>query len=443
MRLYLSVLLVLLVSSSGCTPDGDNESYSNEVTTKTAPAPVTPSWSTQQLGNQYANQARGIGSDSSGNVYVTGLTSGGLDGNSSSGTFDTFVVKYNSSGVKEWTQQLGTSGDDHGYGITVDSNANIYVTGYTTGGLDGNTNAGSNDLFVVKYSSSGTKQWTKQLGTSSSDNGQGITSDSSGNIYVTGDTSGSLDGNTSAGGIDLFVVKYNSSGVKQWTKQLGTSAQDYGTGITTDSNANIYVTGYTFGGLDGNASAGIGDLFVVKYNISGVKQWTRQLGSSDVDEAFGIAIDSSGNVYVTGSTRVALAGHINAGSEDLFVVKYNSSGVTQWTQQLGSASGDFGRDITSDSAGNIYVTGYTTGGLDGNTNAGSNDLFVVKYSSSGTKQWTQQLGTSAADVGYGITSDSSGFVYVTGDTFGGLDGNSNAGISDLFVVKYNSSGVKQ
>jgi len=146
------------------------------------------------------------------------------------------------------------------------------VSGDTYGGLDNNTNAGNSDLFVVKYNSSGTKQWTKQLGTSSNDYAYGVATDSSANVYVTGYTYGGLDGNTSAGNYDLFVVKYNSSGTKQWTKQLGTSSYDYASGVATDSSGNVYVTGYTGGGLDGNTSAGNADIFVVKYNSSGTKQ---------------------------------------------------------------------------------------------------------------------------------------------------------------------------
>ena len=127
-------------------------------------------------------------------------------------------------------------------------------------------------LFVFKYYDNGTKQWTKQLGTSSTDTANGVATDSSGNVYVAGGTYGGLDGNTSAGVNDLFVVKYNSSGTKQWTKQLGTSSRDIAVGVDTDSSGNVYVTGYTGGGLDGNTSAGARDLFVVKYNSDGVLQ---------------------------------------------------------------------------------------------------------------------------------------------------------------------------
>ena len=123
--------------------------------------------------------------------------------------------------------------------------------------------------------------------------------------------------------------------------------------------------------------------------------------------------------------------------------------TSTWTKQFGTSSHDVGVGVTTDSSGNIYVTGFTRGDLDGNTNSGGRDIFLVKYNSSGTKQWTKQLGTSEFDEGYGVTTDSSGNIYVTGSTKGGLDGNTNSGTEDIFgkedifLIKYNSSGTKQ
>ena len=413
---------------------------------------------TQQLGTSTYDYAQGIATDSSGNLYVTGYTSGGLDGNTNSGGSDIFLVKYYDNGTKHWTSQLGTSSNDQAYAVSTDSSGNVYVAGATNGGLDG-TNAGYNDLFVVKYNSSGTKQWTKQLGTSWEDKATGVTVDSSGNVYVTGTTEGNLDGNSNSGcgpftcvppGYqDLFLVKYNSSGNKQWTKQLGASGyHDSVGGISMDSSGNIYVAGGTGGDLDGNNNAKdcnlwcTTDLFVVKYYDNGTKHWTKQMGTLESEKANGVANDSSGNLYVTGYTSGGLDGNTNSGGGDIFLVKYYDNGTKQWTKQLGTSSYDTGNEVTVDSSGNVYVTGYTQGGLDG-TNAGNSDLFVVKYNSSGTKQWTKQLGTSSNDYAYGIATDSSGNVYLTGNTEGELDGNTNSGNSDIFLLKYNSSGTKQ
>jgi len=318
--------------------------------------------------NDYAN---GVATDSSGNVYVTGGTKGGLDGNTSAGNTDLFVVKYNSSGTKQWTKQLGSSGLDSANGITIDSSGNVYVTGVTFGGLDWNTSAGANDLFVVKYNSNGTKEWTKQLGSASSDSANGVATDSSGNVYVVGGTKGNLLGISNSGRTDAFVIKFDSSGIKQWTKKLGTWQNDLANGVATDSSGNFYVTGFTYQHLDGNTSAGNADLFVVKYDSKGKKQWTKQLGTSGHDRARGVVTDSSGNVYVAGGTYGGLDGNTNAGNSDLFVVKYNSSGTKQWTKQMGSSSRDYDYGVATDSSGNVYVAGDTYGGLDGNTNAGN------------------------------------------------------------------------
>jgi len=144
-----SVFLFSLTVISCSKKDDSSSSSSSSDDTKGSPQ-------TYQLAtNDYAN---GVATDSSGNVYVTGGTYGGLDGNSNKDNSDLFVVKYNSSGTKQWTKQLGTSGNDNASGVATDSSGNVYVTGYTTGGLDGNTSAYGNDLFVVKYNSSGTKQ---------------------------------------------------------------------------------------------------------------------------------------------------------------------------------------------------------------------------------------------------------------------------------------------
>ena len=446
MKYILIIFFVFLFSFnviSCSSKDSGSSSTSTDSDGTTTDSCLSTSISSRQLARSSNDYAYGVATDSSGNVYVAGGTNGGLDGNTNAGNTDLFVVKYNSSGTKQWTRQLGSSSRDSANGVATDSSGNVYVTGMTNGGLDGCKNAGIEDLFVVKYNSSGTKQWTNQLGSSSRDSANDVATDSSGNIYVTGTTYWELDGNTSAGKADLFVVKYDSSGTWQWTKQNGTDRYDEARGVATDSSGNVYVTGYTEGGLDGNTSVGKADLFVVKYNSSGTKQWTKQLGTWDSDFANGVATDSSGNVYVTGYTQGGLDGNTHAGDCDLFVVKYNSSGTKQWTKQLGTSSYDYANGVATDSSGNIYVVGDTGGGLDNNTSAGNADLFVVKYNSSGTKQWTKQLGTEKTDEARGVSTDSSGNVYVTGYTDGGLDGNNSAGRSDLFVVKYNSSGTKQ
>ena len=148
------------------------------------------------------------------------------------------------------------------------------MAGDTYGGLDGNTLTGTYDQFVTKYDSSGVKQYTRQLGVAGgSASGWSVATDASGNVYVAGSTTGGLDGNTLTGTYDFLVTKYNSSGVKQYTRQLGVAGKiTYGRDVATDANGNVYVAGETYGGLDGNTLTGTYDQFVTKYNSSGVKQ---------------------------------------------------------------------------------------------------------------------------------------------------------------------------
>ena len=168
-----------------------------------------------------------------------------------------------------------------------------------------------------------------------------------------------------------------------------------------------------------------------------------QFGSSSYDSGSSIATDSFGNAYVTAQTDSGIDGHTNARSNDIFIIKFTNAGIKQWTRQLGTSSNKYGYGIATDPSGNVYVTGYTEGNLDGNNNAGGNDVFVVKYDVTGAKHWTKLLGTSSGDIAYDIAADSNSNVYVTGPTLGGLGGTTNAGSYDVFVIKYDSYGNLQ
>ncbi len=384
----------------------------------------------------------GVASDSAGNLYVTGYTDGSLDGQikTTAGVNELFLTKYDSSGNKLWTKLLGSSsGGTMAYAIATDSSNNVYITGTTSGSLDGQTWSGSMDLFLVKYDSTGSKLWTRQLGNGNTTDARGIAIDGFGNPYVTGYTFSSLDGQTLTGVSDLYVVKYNSSGSKQWTKLLGVASKSVNsTAITSDSPGNVYVSGFTNGAVDG-AVTGLNDSLVVKFNSSGTKQWARQLGVSGKNTyGYGVAIDASGNVYTTGSTYGSLDGNSLTGFADLFLIKYDTSGNKQWTKLLGIGSNKNteGRAVISDSAGILHITGYTSGNLDGQTLAGIQDLIAVKYDASGNKQWTKLLGASTKQTnGHGIASDSSGNVYATGITTGSLSDQTVSGTQDSVAVK--------
>jgi hypothetical protein len=260
--LSLALAFLLLSSLTGCSGSGGG--------TPSPPPPI--SWrGTQQFGTTGNDVGRGIALVSSTNIYITGSTFGDLDGNTSSGLLDIFLTRFDSSGNKLFTRQFGTTGNDIGYGVAVDSARNVYVTGSTAGTL-GASAFGLSDVFLAKFDSSGNPLSIQQFGTPFDDVGYGIAVDSGNNVNITGSTFGDLDGNTSAGLLDIFLTKFDSSGNRLFTQQLGTPFDDIGYGVAVDSSNNAYITGSTSGNLDGNTSSGLLDIFLTKYNPSGVKQ---------------------------------------------------------------------------------------------------------------------------------------------------------------------------
>jgi len=359
-----------------------------------APAPPSTWVGTKQLG--VADQitfGNTLATDSSGNVYVAGSTKGGLDGNTLAGIYDFYLSKYNSSGVRLYTKQLGVAGRDTvATAVATDANDNVYVAGYTTGGLDGNTMQpdSTHEVFITKYDSNGVKQFTRQLGVAGEKKvGIAVAIDANGNIFVAGYTTGALDGYAMTGTVDSFFSKYNSEGIKQFTRLLGVAAKETRSyGVTTDASGNVFVAGYTEGSLDGNALTGSRDFFVTKYDPSGVKQFTRQLGAvGAVTVGNEVATDPIGDVFVTGSTTGGLDGKARTGLHDFFVTKFSPSGVKLFTRQLGVAGREtYGNGVATDPIGDVFVAGSTSGGLDGNIQTGVYDFFVTKFDPEGVKQ---------------------------------------------------------
>ena len=421
--------------------------------TATMTAAAVSSWvGTKQLG--VANQltfGNAVGTDSRGNVYVTGSTRGGLDGNAVTGTSDFFLTKYTSGGVKLYTKQLGVANKETvGTAVVTDTSDNVYVAGYTTGGLYGNTMQpdSSHEFFITKYDSSGVKQFARQIGVAGEKKvGIAVTIDENDNIFIAGYTTGALDGYAMTGTIDSFLSKFNSEGVKQYTRLLGVAGKETrGYGVVADARGNVFVAGYTEGSLDDNTLTGSRDFFVAKYDNSGVKQFTRQLGAvGAATVGTAVTVDAIGDVFVVGYTEGSLDGNTLTGSRDAFVTKYDPSGLKLFTRQLGVVgAATAGNEVATDPIGDVFVAGATTGGLDGNARTGIHDSFVTKYDPRGVKLFTRQFGVAGRETyGNGVATDAIGDVFVAGSTSGGLDGNVQAGIYDFFVSKIDPEGVKQ
>lgn len=491
-------------------------------------------WTRTMDATNNGDYAYGIAVDTAGNVYITGYAN-----NQIAGSYPTFVfiMKYNTSGDFQWRRNLDSVGVvDSPTNIAVDSTGNIYITGQA------NTNTLAS-AFVVKYNTNGVIQWQRFIDSSSStsDSGYGIAVDSDSNVYVTGSANASTYQYS-------FIVKYNTSGVLLLQVSLDTAGtNDAVYGIALDASRNIYITGTSNTGASSNgllvkfnssleiqwqrtfpsssstltpiAVNNAGDIIIgygnsyinlMKYNTNGVLQWQYRLavgggftgkctglaidktgdyyyqsgyaGSSPSwaycaklpisgktligitsgltflttsvvdsaaalnsvtmtndywvatldtdtveDYAKGVAVDGSGNVYITGKANTTTASYA-------FVAKYNNTGTIIWQRKLDSVTtvSDLGNAIAVDSSGNVYVTGQENTGT-----AGS--VFIVKFDTSGNSVWKKKLHTSTPveDIGNGIAVDGSGNVYVTGR---GAAGSTN---SYIFIAKYDTAGAYQ
>jgi hypothetical protein len=414
------------------------------------------SWNTF-LGGSEIEYGLGIAVDTSGNVYVTGYSGAtwGSPVRPYAGSLDAFAAKLDGSGALQWNTFLGSASYDDGWAIAVDTSGNVYVTGtsYATWGSPVRPYSGYyEDAFAAKLNESGVLQWNTFMGGSESDYGRGIAVDTNGNVYVTGYSGASWGSPVRpiAGAFDAFAAKLNNNGALQWNTFLGSLTSDSGWAIAVDSSGNVYVAGWSglTWGSPVRTFAGGRDAFVAKLNGSGALQWNTFLGSSSDDVSNAIAVDTSGNVYVAGYSGASWGSPVRpfGGNCDAFVAKLNGSGALQWNTFLGGSDYDFGNAIAVDMSGNVYVAGDSPAswGSPVRPYAGSLDAFAAKLDGSGALQWNAFLGGSGGDDGPGIAVDTSGNVYVAGysDATWGSPIRPYTGGGDAFVAKLLNSNVK-
>jgi alpha-tubulin suppressor-like RCC1 family protein len=321
----------------------------------------------------YNGQAQAIAVDASGNVYVTGTRSFGLG-------HEYATIRYDSAGQEQWVALYhGPANDDFARAIAIDSFGNVYVTGYSRRFAGGDF-----DYATIKYDAGGQEQWVARSNGSGYDYAYAMAIDAAGNVYVTGESNGSY-----------ATIKYNSAGQEQWIAHYNGAGAALA--IVVDASSNVFVTG-----------GGYGDYATVKYNSAGQQQWVATYngpGNGD-DYAFAVALDELGNVYVTGQS-------VGTGTSwDYATIKYNASGQQQWVARYNGPANDIdvAQALALDDSGNVYVTGFSTG-------VGSAyDYATIKYNSAGQQQWVARYNGpgNTYDAAYAIAVDGSENVYVTG-----------------------------
>jgi hypothetical protein len=342
------------------------------------------------------DSATAIAIDGSGNVYVTGGSA------VSHLTPDYATIKYNSSGQQQWVARY--DGPAHDYerasAIAVDGSGNVYVTGWSPGSGSGS------DYATVKYNSAGQEQWVARYNGpgNSEDNARGIAIDGFGNTYVTGESVGSGTDR------DYATIKYNASGKEEWVARYNGPGNgiDAAYAIAVDGSGNVYVTGASVGTTFPDL-----DYSTIKYDSTGQEQRVARYNrpGNGADGATALAIDGSGNVYVTGQSRDSITNY------DYYVtIKYDSAGQEQWVASYSRPQNGnhIPTAITVDGSGNVYVTGGSLG------SGYANDYATIKYNASGTEEWVARYDGPGGgeDQASGISVDGSGNVYVTGPSVG-------------------------
>jgi hypothetical protein len=355
--------------------------------------------------------------DSSGNVYVIGTATGDFGSQlNQAGKQDVYLTKYDSAGNVVWQNLLGSAGDANGYDLALDPSGGVVVTGASTADLTTTSVAdGNNDSFIARYDASGAQSWIKQIQTLATNQANAVSVDASGNIYIGGAVSGGVigGGQTSLGGGDAFLAKFDSKGKLLAEKQFGTSAADSVAATATAADGSLYV-----------ASMQNGHAILAKYaggDITASPAWTQDLGTLGVGGAIGGLTAVGGKVYVSGSTTNSnLTGGgaaitaPSSGGVDAFVFKATDNGATVTSDTvtyIGTSGSETAGDVTVAADGTVYLTGSTTGTFAGAQRSVQNvtNAFATSINASGAVNWTRQYGgADGVSTGAGIAIDPNG-----------------------------------
>ncbi len=436
--------------------------------------PLTRVWGTYYggTGGFGASLTSSVRTDLNGNVYMAGNTDAssgtsiattGSHQTTNGGSFDTYLVKFNSAGVRQWATYYGGTGFESSAACSIDASGNIYFSGQT----DSQTNistpsshqavygGGASDYFLVKFNSGGVRLWATYYGGSASDGTTGNTTiDNNGDIYICGDTKSSNGISTpgchqpvyagSGSDRDGFVAKFNSNGIRLWGTYYGGSGEDLMIGTCNDASGNLFVSGSSVstagissvGSYQAAFGGGTNDAFLVKFNSSGVRQWATYYGDAAADDGERCGTDLNGDVYLVGKTAstngITTVGSYQTvyggGATDAYIVKFSGLGVRLWGTYFGGTDSDGATACVTDPSGYVVVTGLTkstsnigtTGSYQSVFGGGTQeDALLVKFSTTGLIQWGTYYGGSGRESGEDVAIDASGKLYM-----GGLTGTS-------------------
>jgi hypothetical protein len=464
---------------------------------------------TQTVGGLGSDEGSSLSVDPTGNVLTTGHFRGvvdfdpgeGTDERASNGGSDAFVLKLRSNGSYEWAATAGGAGNDAGEGLVADGQGLIMLTGSFSGlvdfdptedGIDEHSSSGAADAFTLVVQcaepadddddcASPTFLWAQSAGGPGDDSGYRFATDGHGNVWVVGSFEGEVDFDptddvdlhTSSGEEDAFVTRLYPDGSYGWTRTFGGPGSDIGVGVGVDADANVFVVGsfelmadFDPGpGFDMRKSNGGTDVFVVKLDAGGSEAWAHAIGGSENDEGADAAVDSWGDVVVTGHFQYEVDFDPTQGDDlrsshgdrDIFILKLGGDATYGWAYTVGGLQADEGLAVAVDTDGKVYGTGrfrrivdFDPGLADDSHQAnGGTDVFVTRLGRDGSYEGAQTFGGSSTDGAYDISVGGDGELSVTGyfwdavdfDPTEGVDEHTSAGQSDIFVTHLGPEGT--
>ncbi len=444
--------------------------------------------------------------DSDGNSYICGYFPGAVDFDPgpgenyliSNGEDDAFLCKFNAYGIFMWATSWGGSFYDEPEDVAIDDMGNIYVTGDFAGtvdfdpgpGIDNHTSAGSYDVFLSVFDSDGNFQKAFTWGGSEYDSGYAVTIDGSGNVYVAGTFTSTIDldpdpvdveNHTSIGNADIFIIKLDSTGDYAWGHTWGGSSYDSCYGLSADDAGNVYAAGSFYGNVDFDPdpvdtdwhdASTSNNAYVSKFDTNGVWQWAHDWGNTGPnDRGTGVAVEDGGSyVYISGvfaglgvdfdPDPVDVDLHDTSGDDDAFLLKLDTSGDFQWCNTWGGPGSDstWG-GVAINTLGNVYIGGRfeATSDFDPDpvdvlehTSNGQRDAYVSKFDSAGEFYWVSVWGNETYDYSDCVATNSSGEVWISGGFYNTVDFNpdpvdveehTSNGEEDVYLMKLMPNGL--
>lgn len=394
----------------------------------TARAQFNQEWLTQY--GKTGDWASAIVVDSQGRSWTTGFVSVNV------GNTDMSLSRFSNSGALEFTRTRGGGSDDAGRSVTILGSDTVLVGGETNSNtFDGHSRLGSVDAFLARFDSSGVWQQTSRFGGNDVD---GINASAAQGPYLlsTGDTrSNPFEGQTNAGGYDVFITKRDSAGTPVWTRLAGTAGNELPSATAANAAGDALVAGYTDSSFNGFTYAGgDNDMFIARYDSGGLLTWLKQFGTTGNEAAIGAVFDKAGNIYLAGETTGAFGGETNSGGADGFVMKLDANGAIIWSRLFGGLEDDEFSGLGLDDHGHIFVAGSSKSSIGGHQNHGGSDILLAAYDTDGVLLGSTAIGTVSDDFVSALAIGPDGKAYITGQTDGLLD--PNATQPGLFAAEF-------